>query len=248
MLFAAPPNYCRRIGCGWIFTVTIIIILAVSLLILTWIWYSPFSTASHMTHHCQSLQIDNGTATSFAPDGIQVIDSCSTLSLCSCGLLAYGPWWWSPFSSLPSSPPGLVSVISFPVVDWWSGTMQHPNYLDNKFGQTISTFAHFSLSSQICRVWTVLHTRLHDWLISTGSFGKISNRKYGHILFDVMSHSVDRYVLCLSAKNAPFTSEVIWVLETTGENALLHLSHSMNVNKSVMNLLWKRLPYSDDQE
>lgn len=31
------------------------------------------------------------------------------------------------------------------VVDRWSGTMQHPNYSNNKIGQTISTFAHFSL-------------------------------------------------------------------------------------------------------
>jgi hypothetical protein len=31
------------------------------------------------------------------------------------------------------------------LVDHWSGTMQHPNYPDNKYGQTISAFTHFSL-------------------------------------------------------------------------------------------------------
>jgi len=39
----------------------------------------------------------------------------------------------------------LVEPKRSSLVDRWSGTMQHPNYPDNKFGQTISAFAHFSL-------------------------------------------------------------------------------------------------------
>jgi hypothetical protein len=39
----------------------------------------------------------------------------------------------------------LVEPKRSSLVDRWSGTMQHPNYPDNKFGQTINAFAHFSL-------------------------------------------------------------------------------------------------------
>lgn len=38
----------------------------------------------------------------------------------------------------------LVEPKRSTIVERWSGTMEHPNHPDNKIGQTMSAFAHFS--------------------------------------------------------------------------------------------------------
>lgn len=61
------------------------------------------------------------------------------------------------------APPGIVWLVEpkrSTVVERWSGTLQHPNFPNNKYGQTMSAFAHFTW---IYSVKSMILVDLQSW-------------------------------------------------------------------------------------
>lgn len=85
-------------------------------------------------------------------------------------------------------------------VQRYSGTMQHANPT-GKMGYTVATFVHYAYQySEGALVFTDIQgtVKLLSHSLSLiyfkGSLGKMSSGQNGMILFDVMTHSSDRYV------------------------------------------------------